>query len=293
MNEKALSKTKKISLNVSNMPVEDVMRLCFQDEAIYFTIIEGTIIIKPAIDLPGKRTGAEIKEEAPKPPLEIKGRVTNPNGEPIERVSVSVKGTKIGTTTDKNGDFSINAQENSVLVFSSVGYQLHEEPIKNRSEINISMKLEQSDLDDIVVVGYGTQRKRDVTGSIAKIAASSVRDIPVQGFEQSLTGRAAGVNVTMPNAILGNPPVIRVRGVNSISLSSFPLIVVDGMPTWSGDVGGFAHNNALSDINPADIESFEILKDAAASAISPLFASSAVSPAILLHCPQGISRYPP
>jgi TonB-linked SusC/RagA family outer membrane protein len=286
MNEKAFSKAKKISLNVSNMPVQDVLLLCFPDKSIYTTIVDGTIIVKPANNLPGNQTPAAAKEEAPKPPLEINGKVTNPSGEPIERVSVYVNGTKTGTITDTNGIFSINAEVNSILVFSSVGYQLHEEAVKNRTEINIFLKQEQSDLDDIVVVGYGTQQKRDVTGSISKIKARSVRDIPVQGFEQSLTGRAAGVNVTMPNATLGNPAVIRIRGVNSISLSSFPLIVVEGMPVWSGDVGGFAHNNALADINPADIESFEILKDAAASAI---FGSRAAAGVVLITTKKGKS----
>ena len=286
LNEKALLKTKKISLNVSNMPVQDVLLLCFPDKSIYTTIVDGTIIVKPAISIPGKQSSAEIKDDEPKALLEINGKVTNQKEEPIERVSISVKGAKIGTITDKNGNFSINAADSSILVFSSVGYQLHEEPVKNRLEINLSMKQMQSDLDDIVVVGYGTQQKRDVTGSISKIAARSVRDIPVQGFEQSLTGRAVGVNVTMPNAVLGNPPIIRVRGINSISLSSFPLIVVDGMPVWSGDVGGFAHNNALADINPADIESFEILKDAAASAI---YGSRAAAGVVLITTKKGKS----
>lgn len=284
VNEKALPKSKKISLSVSNMPVQDVLKLCFQNDQLSYTIVEGTIVIKPMKNVPVNRISIDPGLTVAKPPLQIKGRVVNPNGEAIEGVSISIKGTNVGTVTDKNGNYSIQAEDNAILVFSNVGYIATEEPVNNRSVINITLKQSQSDLEDVVVVGYGTQRKRDVTGSISRISGSTIKDVQMQGFDQALSGRAAGVNVTIPNGLLGNPPVIRVRGINSISLSSFPLIVVDGIPTWSGDVGGFAHNNALADINPSDIESFEILKDAAASAI---YGSRAAAGVVLITTKKG------
>lgn len=140
-------------------------------------------------------------------------------------------------------------------------------------------------LTEVVVVGYGTQAKRDVTGAISTVGGKDIAQLPVQSFEQALAGRAAGVNITVPNGVLNNPPVIRIRGVNSISLSSFPLIVVDGIPTFTGDNSATnAANNPLSNINPADIESVEVLKDASASAI---YGSRATAGVILITTKRG------
>lgn len=284
INEKALSKSKRVSLSVSNMPVQDVLKLCFQNDHLSYTVVEGTIVIRAVEPIEVKKPTVSADRAIATAPIPVKGRVLNQKGESVEGVSVLIKGTKIGTVTDKNGNYSIQADENAVLVFSNVGYAAAEEAVNGRSVISISLKAMESDLDDIVVVGYGTQKKKDVTGSISRISGNSIKDVPMQGFDQALSGRAAGVNVTIPNGLLGNPPVIRIRGINSISLSSFPLIVVDGIPTWSGDVGGFAHNNALADINPADIESFEILKDAAASAI---YGSRAAAGVVLITTKKG------
>lgn len=134
--------------------------------------------------------------------------------------------------------------------------------------VSVTLQSTTSSLDEVVVVGYGTQKKKDVIGSVASVNGKVISEKPVQSFDQALGGRAAGVQVTVPNGVLNNPPVIRVRGTNSISLSSYPLIVVDGIPSFSGDQSSTnAASNALSSINPADIESIDIAKDAAASAI--------------------------
>ncbi len=163
------------------------------------------------------------------------------------------------------------------MVFSYVNFALQEQSIGNRSEFSIKLVSEDKALSEVVVVGYGTVRKKDLTGSVSTIGGDKVRDLPVQSFDQALSGRAAGVSITIPNGVVNNPPVIRIRGVNSISLSSFPLVVVDGIPSFSGDVGnGNAANNPLGDINPNDIESIDVLKDAAAAAIYGSRASAGV-----------------
>ena len=121
---------------------------------------------------------------------------------------------------------------------------------------------------EVVVVGYGTQKRKELTGSVSSVSGAVVAEKPVQSFENALAGKAAGVQITMPNGVVNNPPVFRIRGTNSISLSSYPLIVVDGVPTYTGDLGSTsAPANALASINPNDIESIDIAKDAAATAI--------------------------
>jgi TonB-linked SusC/RagA family outer membrane protein len=140
-------------------------------------------------------------------------------------------------------------------------------------------------VDEVVVVGYGTQQKRDVGGAISSVKADVIRNIPVQSFDQALQGKAAGVNITLPNGVLNNPAVIRVRGFNSISSSSYPLIVVDGVPIFTGDISNnSAASNPLADINPAEIASMDILKDASATAI---YGSRAANGVILITTKSG------
>ncbi len=144
-----------------------------------------------------------------------------------------------------------------------------EAAIGAESTINSILQAADKNLQEVVVVGYGTgQRRKDLTGSIASVSGKTIVDKPVQSFEQALGGRAAGVQITIPNGALNNPPVIRIRGTNSISLSSYPLIVVDGVPAFTGDASSTAAaSNPLASINPSDIESIDIAKDAAATAI--------------------------
>jgi TonB-linked SusC/RagA family outer membrane protein len=209
----------------------------------------------------------------------ITGKVTDDkDGTPLAGVSVTVKGTTVGTTTGADGTFRLSVPSSArVLVFTYVNFASQEVSIGNRSEFSIKLASEDKALSEVVVVGYGTVRKKDLTGSVSTIGGDKVRDLPVQSFDQALSGRAAGVSITIPNGVLNNPPVIRIRGVNSISLSSFPLVVVDGIASFSGDVGnGNAANNPLGDINPNDIESIDVLKDAAAAAIYGSRASAGV-----------------
>lgn len=209
----------------------------------------------------------------------VTGKVTDDkDGTPLAGVSVTVKGTTVGTTTGADGGFRLSVPSSArVLVFTYVNFASQEVSIGSRSDFSVKLVSEDKALSEVVVVGYGTVRKKDLTGSVVTIGGDKVRDLPVQSFDQALSGRAAGVSITIPNGVVNNPPVIRVRGVNSISLSSFPLVVVDGIASFSGDVGnGNAANNPLGDINPNDIESIEVLKDAAAAAIYGSRASAGV-----------------
>ncbi|WP_234735559.1 SusC/RagA family TonB-linked outer membrane protein [Tellurirhabdus bombi] len=210
----------------------------------------------------------------------ISGSVTAAeDGAFLPGVNVVVKGTSQGSTTDAGGKYTLSVPASGgTLVFSFIGFDSKEVQIGNQSTVNVALTSNASDLNEVVVIGYGTQQKRDLTGSIASISGKEIATAPVQSFDQALQGRAAGVNITTPNGVLNNPPVIRIRGVNSINLSSSPLIVIDGIPAFTGNTSavGSVANNPLSNLNPADIESMEVLKDASASAIYGSRASAGV-----------------
>lgn len=216
----------------------------------------------------------------------ISGKVTDDKGNPIPNASVLIKGSSTGTVTKTDGTFSLTVPATAkTLVFSAVDMTSTEVAIGTSDVVNASLKTDDKSLQEVVVVGYGTQKKSDITGSITTVRGSAIADKPVQSFDAALAGRAAGVQITVPNGVLNNPPVFRIRGTNSINLSSQPLIVIDGQVTFSGDVSGtIAASNVLSNINPADIESMEILKDAAATAI---YGSRAANGVVIITTKKG------
>jgi len=217
----------------------------------------------------------------------ITGTVTgSEDGLELPGVFVTVKGTTIGAITGPDGKFTVQAPATAnTLVFSFLGYVTQEVAIDNRTRIDMVLKQDMFNVDEVVVVAYGTQQKRDVAGAISSVKGSDIAMMPVQSFDQALQGKAAGVTITMPNGVLNNPPVIRVRGFNSITGSSSPLVVVDGVPIFTGNVSGTnASSNALADVNPSDIESMEILKDASATAI---YGSRAANGVIIITTKRG------
>lgn len=199
----------------------------------------------------------------------VTGKVTDQKGTPLTGVTISSVGVKKNSLSDNNGNFSIQVSEKvKALLFSYVGFETKEVSITGLNTVTVSLSLEDKALNEVVVVGYGTQKKRDITGSIASVKGEALANKPTQSFEQALGGRVAGVQVVIPSGVLNAPPVLRIRGTNSISLSSYPLIVVDGVPVFTGDGSSTnAAGNVLSSINPNDIESVDVAKDAAATAI--------------------------
>jgi TonB-linked SusC/RagA family outer membrane protein len=218
----------------------------------------------------------------------ITGKVTGPDGGPIPNTSVIIKGTSYGTTTKFDGTYSMNVPEGSkVLFFSSIGMGDIEVSIGNKAVINVQMQPSDKNLAEVVVVGYGTQKRKEITGNISTVKGTDIAEKPVQSFESALAGKAAGVQITVPNGVVNNPPVFRIRGTNSISLSTYPLIVVDGIPTYTGDQGATsAPANPLASINPNDIESIDIAKDAAAGAI---YGSRAANGVVFITTKKGKS----
>jgi len=208
-------------------------------------------------------SGREINE-SPKdlPPftghqneIKITGRVLTAAGEPLAGVSVRVKGTTRGTSTDNDGRFSINVPENAILVFTAVGYEAVEESVSGKSSMNISLTQSSKLMEQVVLVGYGSARKKDLTGSSASVKGADIVNIPALTATQAIQGKVAGVQITSSGAP-GSTPTVRIRGTGSILGGADPLYVVDGIIT-----------NDIRNINSADILSIDLLKDASSTAI--------------------------
>lgn len=221
----------------------------------------------------------------------VTGTVTDANGTPIPNASILIKGTRVGTSTDNEGKYSITVPAGArTIVISSIGQAEVEYNIGNKGVINASLTSTDRSLQEIVVVGYGTQRRREITGSLSSVKGTAIAEKPVQSFESALAGKSAGVQITVPNGVANNPPVFRIRGTNSISLSSYPLVVIDGVPTYTTDQSGIggtsSPTNPLASINPNDIESIDIAKDAAATAI---YGSRAANGVVFITTKRGRS----
>ena len=216
----------------------------------------------------------------------VTGTVTaREDGLPLPGVSVVVKGTKVGTQTNSDGKFTLRVPAGSnQLEFRFIGYAVQTANIGTNNVINTALVLDTEQLGEVVVVGYGTQQKKDVTSSISSISGSTLTELATPSFDRMLAGRATGVQVITPSGLLGQAPQIRIRGVNSITSGTAPLFVIDGIPAFSGNIGGFTEANALGDINPNDIESLEILKDGAATAI---YGSRAANGVVLITTKRG------
>lgn len=215
----------------------------------------------------------------------ITGKVTDDKGSPIANASVVVKGTRVGTVTKADGTFSISVPANAqTLVISSVDMSPQEMAIGSQSTISISLKTDDKSLQEVVVTGYQTVRKKDVASAISKISAADIDNLPIANFAQAMQGRAAGVAVSATNGIPGGALSVIIRGVGSISAGTTPLYVVDGIQlnTSTGSIN--TANNPLNFLNPDDIESIEILKDAAAASI---YGAKAANGVVLVTTKKG------
>ncbi|VTR27600.1 SusC/RagA family TonB-linked outer membrane protein [Sphingobacterium thalpophilum] len=187
----------------------------------------------------------------------VKGLVSDQQKQPIEGVTVSVKGGTRSTTTDSKGTFTIEAGNGAVLVFTNVGYKTAEVPVGANNSVQVTLQSDDIAMEEVVVIGYGTQRKEAVTGSVASVSGTTMNEVPAANISRALQGRIAGVNMQQNSSKPGSPMQIRIRGTRSLTADNNPLIVLDGIP--------FA--GSISDINPADIKSVDVLKDASATAI--------------------------
>lgn len=240
---------KLVSINIKEVSLDEALKKCLSNQSLIYTIEQKTILIK----------AIKLTEQANQPLISITGKITDEKNQPLPGISVKVENTQIGVSTKENGIFNINVpDEKAVLVFSSIGYISQRRIVGSNKVINVQMLEENSRLNEVVVVGYGTVMKRDLTGAVGSVKMEEMQKAPVRSFEESLAGRVAGVQVSSSDGQPGASSNITIRGNNSITQNNSPLYVIDGFPLENPD------NNS---INPAEIESIEILKDASATAI--------------------------
>lgn len=187
----------------------------------------------------------------------VSGKVSDVGGAALPGVSVSVKGTTQGAITDANGKFSLQASANSVLVFSYIGFKAQEVATGGRTTVDVSLEEDAAALSEVVVVGYGSQKKSQTTGAISSVSAKQIQEMPITSLGQAMQGRVAGVDVSQSGSRPGSVPKILIRGRRSFNAGNDPLYVVDGIPLSAG----------YEDLNPSDVQSMEVLKDATATAI--------------------------
>ncbi len=240
-NDDVISSDKKVSISAENKLVTDVLNDLLNETGLTYKLFQNNLVVIT-------HKTFELQE------IKVTGKIVNAFGEPVPNVSVNIKGSKVGTSSDAMGAYSLTVPEKSVLIFSSIGYVTQEIPVNGRGEINVSLQISAKDINEVVVIGYGTASKRDLTGSIVKVSGKEIADKPNTNPVASLQSKVAGLSV-VNNGTPGRAPDIRIRGTISIG-SVGPLYVVDGV-----------FNDNIDYINPNDIESIEILKDPSSLAI--------------------------
>jgi TonB-linked SusC/RagA family outer membrane protein len=272
-NEEILPAEQKININVQSEPVSNVLKQLLNKTELTFKIVGNDLIV---ISTEQKNAAEERTPLA----FEVTGRVSDTRNNPLPNVTVQEKGTSNGTSTKEHGTFSINLSgEKAVLVISSVGFLDQEIQVKGRHTIDVVMQDNVADLNQVIVIGYGTQKKADVTGSVVSVPKARLSELPVTNVYQAMQGAVAGLNITQNSSVPGSGATVTVRGINSVNANRTPFIVVDGIPfsTTGGNI---------NDINSNDIASIEVLKDASAVAI---YGTRGANGVILITTKRGIT----
>jgi len=264
-NEEVLQKLSMLTIHVKDAAIGEVLNDLTKNRQVSYKIIGNTVSIK-VVSAEKKPMAVVAQDE-----VNLTGSIKDSKGEPLPGASIRVKNLSgRATTANAEGNFSIRLPKGSIVVFSYLGFKTQEMPLGNSNTMHVVLEEDGSELDEVVVVGYGTQTRRETTGSLSSVKGEELAALPVQSFDASLGGRATGVQVTASSGVVNQAPVFKIRGTNSLSLSSYPLIVIDGVPTFTNDNESgpsYAANNPLSALNPADIETIDIAKDAAATSI--------------------------
>lgn len=284
-----LEQARKVNVSVQNASLQQVLDLCFKGQPLTYKIFQNFIAVK------SKDDPTNGKENLPPPPIDVRGRVVNENGEPVAGASVKIKGTNIGTSTNENGEFTLNVPDpNMVLIITSVNIETLEIRINARTDLaNISVKTAVKSLDETIVQAYGTTTRRLSTGNISKVSGEEISKQPVSNPLLALQGRIPGLNITQSSGLNGAAVKVQLRGQSSIIQGSEPLYIIDGIPYTAGNIRLNQIANSTDEIgmspfnliDPNNIQSIEVLKDADATAI---YGSRGASGVILITTKKGI-----
>lgn len=248
-----IPKTASVNIDVNRVSVEEALSLGLKNQALSFQVFDSTIVVRTE-----KKPAKALQQQ------QVQGVVNDESGQALPGVSVKVKNGPGGTITDAAGKFTLAVSDaRSTLIFSSIGFTTQEVPLNGQTRLTVSLKGEAKTLNSVVVIGYGSQRKSDLTGSVVAVKSDVLEQRPATNVEQQLSGKVSGVNVSTNSGRPGGNTNIVIRGANSVNSSNSPLYVVDGVILSNGvtDV------SPISYLNPNDIESMNVLKDASATAI--------------------------
>jgi TonB-linked SusC/RagA family outer membrane protein len=234
----------KVTINLENVDIHQALDNLFSQTILTYRFMANGLIV---INESNMRQDPEKK---------VTGKITDPNGAPLSGVTVTIKGTTKATSTNEQGVFTISTDDNDVLVFSYIGYDSQEIKVGDKTQINLSLVSAASNLENIVVIGYGTVKKRDLTGAVVSLKGDEVKKVPAGNVMESVQGKVAGVDITRTSGGAGSNVNVTVRGNRSILAQNTPLFIVDGIQYPN-----------FQDINPNDIQSMEVLKDASSTAI--------------------------
>ncbi|WP_162842780.1 TonB-dependent receptor [Mucilaginibacter pineti] len=253
---KEIKGAKPITLNLKNATLDEALQACFKNEPLTYTIENKTIIVN--------KKEAVAANDKPADKITVTGTVLDASNQPLPGVSIHVKGATDGVISGPDGKYSIKVDDNAVLQFTFLGFKMKEEPVNKRTSINVIMQEDSRDLKEVVVIGYGNLERKDVTGAVGSVKMSNIKEIKAASLDLKLAGQLAGVTVNQVTGTPGGGVSINIRGAGSVGAGDDPLYVVDGFPL---SPGFDQYSNPLSTINPDDIESISVLKDAASTAI--------------------------
>jgi TonB-linked SusC/RagA family outer membrane protein len=270
-NNKLVNVDRKVSVRVKDAAIADVLDKLFASEDVEYQVEGNQIILSPKEKVAELVSGVEFAQQQQKT---ITGKVTDTNGEPIIGATILIKGTSHGTVTDMDGNYTLqNVPEDAILQFSYVGMETQEIPVRGKTVINVTMKEAAELLEEVIVVGYGVQKKVNLTGSVATIESSELANKPVATTSQALAGLVSGLSVVQNSGNPGASAIVKMRGTGTFSSAgNDPLVLIDGMPS------------NIDDVNPEDIENISFLKDAASASI---YGSRAANGVILIQTKKG------
>ena len=271
---------KPLNVSLQNVSVETALNYIFKDQPCSFQIKDKLIVLQKRL------VNNEPEQLLQQQEHTVSGTVTDSSGMPIPSVSVLIKGSTKGTSTNTDGVYQIKVNPGQALVFRAIGFQEKEMQVGEEARIDVVLDASFEGLEEVVVVGYGSQQRRDVTGSVAPISMENVRGQAISSPDQALTGQVSGVNVSTSNGTPGGGPRIQVRGIGAIGAGSEPLYVIDGFPIPSSSG---QQSNPMSALNPQDIASMTVLKDASAAAI---YGSRGANGVIIITTKRGSSGKP-